>query len=80
MAINAGIDMSMVPLDFEFCDELKELVEDGEVPMSRIDDAVARVLRLKFRLGLFDTPDTYTTEWITKADAPGTSTLSPIHG
>ena len=63
MAINAGIDMSMVPLDFEFCDELKELVEDGEVPMSRIDDAVARILRLKFRLGLFDTPDTFTEDY-----------------
>ena len=58
MAINAGIDMSMVPLNFEFCDELKALVEEGEVPMARIDDAVARILRLKFRLGLFDKPDT----------------------
>ena len=60
MAINAGIDMSMVPLNFEFCDELKELVEGGDVPMSRIDDAVSRILRLKFRLGLFDTPNTLT--------------------
>jgi len=58
MAINAGIDMSMVPLNFEFCNELKELVEEGEVPMSRIDDAVARILRVKYRLGLFDTPNT----------------------
>lgn len=63
MAINAGIDMSMVPLNFEFCDELKEIVEDGEVPMSRIDDAVSRILRLKFRLGLFDTPDTMTDDY-----------------
>lgn len=63
MAINAGIDMSMVPLDFEFCDELKELVEEGEVPMSRIDDAVARILRVKYRLGLFDTPDTKTEDY-----------------
>ncbi len=63
MAVNAGIDMSMVPLNFEFCDELKELVEDGEVPMSRIDDAVSRILRLKFRLGLFDTPDTMTEDY-----------------
>ena len=63
MAINAGIDMSMVPLNFEFCDELKELVEEGEVSMSRIDDAVSRILRLKFRLGLFDTPDTYTKDY-----------------
>ena len=58
MAINAGIDMSMVPYDCSFAEDLKELVEEGEVPMSRIDDAVSRVLRLKFRLGLFDMPDT----------------------
>lgn len=56
IAINAGIDMSMVPYEVSFCTYLKELVEEGEVPMSRIDDAVARVLRLKYRLGLFDTP------------------------
>lgn len=56
MAINAGIDMSMVPYEWTFCTLLKELVEEGEVKMSRIDDAVRRVLRLKYRLGLFDTP------------------------
>lgn len=56
IAINAGIDMSMVPYETSFCTYLKELVEEGEVPMSRIDDAVARVLRLKYRLGLFDNP------------------------
>ncbi len=56
MAINAGIDMSMVPYEFSFCDYLIELVNEGEVPMSRIDDAVARVLRLKYRLGLFEKP------------------------
>ena len=56
IAINAGIDMSMVPYEVSFCDYLKELVEEGEVPMSRIDDAVARVLRLKYRLGLSDKP------------------------
>lgn len=56
IAINAGIDMSMVPYEVSFCTYLKELVEEGEVPMSRIDDAVARVLRLKYRLGLFDNP------------------------
>ena len=56
IAINAGIDMSMVPYETSFCTYLKELVEEGEVPKSRIDDAVARVLRLKYRLGLFDNP------------------------
>ena len=58
LAINAGIDMAMVPYECQFAIDLKELVEEGEVPMSRVDDAVRRVLRLKFRLGLFDTPDT----------------------
>lgn len=48
--------MSMVPYEVSFCTYLKELVEEGEVPMSRIDDAVARVLRLKYRLGLFENP------------------------
>lgn len=56
IAINAGIDMSMVPYDVKFCTYLKELVEEGEVPMSRIDDAVSRILRLKFRLNLFERP------------------------
>ncbi len=59
LAINAGIDMSMEPYDVNFCTLLKELVEEGEVPMSRIDDATRRVLRLKYRLGLFETPMTY---------------------
>ncbi len=56
LAINAGIDMSMVPYEVSFCDYLRELVEEGRVSMERIDDAVSRVLRLKFRLGLFDNP------------------------
>lgn len=58
IAINAGIDMAMEPYDVSFCSLLKELVQEGKVPMSRIDDAVRRVLRLKFRLGLFDRPNT----------------------
>lgn len=58
MAINAGIDMSMDPYDTNFCTLLKEAVQEKKVPMSRIDDAVRRVLRLKYRLGLFDTPNT----------------------
>jgi beta-glucosidase len=56
MAINAGIDMSMVPSDFSFFDLLKDAVQKGEVPMTRIDDAVRRILILKERLGLFDNP------------------------
>ncbi len=58
LAINAGIDMSMVPYDCSFAVDLKALVEEGEVLMSRVDDAVRRILRLKFRLGLFDQPNT----------------------
>jgi beta-glucosidase len=56
MAINAGIDMSMVPTDFSFYDLLLEAVKLKEVPMSRIDDAVTRILTLKYKLGLFDNP------------------------
>ncbi len=58
IAINAGIDMSMVPYNFKFADYLIELVNEGEVPLSRIDDAVGRILKLKFELGLFDQPNT----------------------
>lgn len=56
MAINAGIDMSMVPSDFSFYDLLLEAVKNKEVPMSRIDDAVRRILTLKMKVGLFDNP------------------------
>lgn len=56
MAINAGVDMVMETYSFDFCDQLVDLVRAGEVPMERIDDAVRRVLRMKFRLGLFDRP------------------------
>lgn len=56
MAINAGIDMSMVPIDLEFPILLKQAVEEGLVPMSRIDEAVTRILTLKYELGLFETP------------------------
>ena len=58
IAINAGIDMSMDPYSVEFCILLKELVQEGKVKMSRIDDAVRRILRAKYRLGLFDKPNT----------------------
>jgi beta-glucosidase len=56
MAINAGIDMSMVPGDLSFFPLLVEAVKKGEVPMSRIDDAVRRILLLKYKVGLFDNP------------------------
>ncbi|WP_413777190.1 glycoside hydrolase family 3 N-terminal domain-containing protein [Anaerorudis cellulosivorans] len=56
IAINAGIDMVMEPYNLRFCDALVQLVKEGEVSQKRIDDAVRRVLRLKFRLGLFDRP------------------------
>ncbi|XP_020212721.1 uncharacterized protein LOC109797170 isoform X2 [Cajanus cajan] len=56
-AVNAGIDMVMVALRFElFIEELTSLVESGEVPLSRIDDAVERILRVKFAAGLFEFP------------------------
>src|SRR5215216_6799953 len=56
MAIMAGIDMSMVPLDYSFADHLLALVKEGAVPQSRIDEAVRRILRVKFELGLFEKP------------------------
>ncbi len=56
MAIMAGIDMSMVPLDYSFADHLIALVKEGSVPQSRIDEAVRRILRVKFELGLFEKP------------------------
>ena len=58
IAINAGIDMAMEPYKTDFCTLLKELVQEGAVPQSRIDDAVRRILRLKYRLNLFDEPYT----------------------
>ncbi|MCX7949962.1 MAG: glycoside hydrolase family 3 protein, partial [Treponemataceae bacterium] len=55
--INAGIDMVMVPYDApRFIDTLEQLVQKRKVPLSRIDDAVRRILRVKFEMGLFDTP------------------------
>jgi beta-glucosidase len=54
-SINAGMDMVMVPDRYQlFFDTLKELVEEGAIPMERIDDAVRRILRVKFAVGLFD--------------------------
>ncbi|HEX5475253.1 MAG TPA: glycoside hydrolase family 3 N-terminal domain-containing protein [Vicinamibacterales bacterium] len=56
MAVLAGIDMSMVPSDYRFSDLLLQLVQEGAVPMSRVDDAVTRILTMKARLGLFADP------------------------
>ena len=56
-AINAGIDMAMVPDDWaKFESTLKGLVQSGDVPQSRIDDAVSRILKVKFEMGLFENP------------------------
>lgn len=57
--INAGIDMSMIPIAYkEYCQLLTELVNEGQVPMSRLDDAATRVVALKLKLNLFDVPNT----------------------
>src|SRR5208282_3147678 len=60
-SINAGLDMVMVPFGpgkpnnyMEFIQDLKDLVNEGTVPQARIDDAVTRILRIKFQMGLFD--------------------------
>src|SRR5262249_12780720 len=53
-SVMAGIDMSMVPSDYSFSDLLEQLVKNGAVPMTRIDEAVTRILTMKARLGLFD--------------------------
>ncbi|MGA3284302.1 MAG: glycoside hydrolase family 3 N-terminal domain-containing protein [Verrucomicrobiota bacterium] len=64
-SINAGLDMIMIPFGpgktnnyVEFIQDLKELVAKGKVPQSRIDDAVSRILRIKFQMGLFENPCT----------------------
>ena len=54
IAVMAGIDMSMVPFDYSFYELLLDLVHSGEVPVARIDEAVSRILRVKFMSGLFD--------------------------
>lgn len=56
IAINAGIDMIMEPYSCDACGNLVELVKEGKIPMSRIDDACRRVLRMKYRLDLFKNP------------------------
>jgi beta-glucosidase len=56
IAINAGVDMSMVPYDYSFYNYLVELVKENKVPMTRINESVKRILKLKYELGLFDHP------------------------
>lgn len=58
MSINAGVDMSMTPYDVEFCTLLKELVKEGRVAQSRVDDAARRIIRLKLRCNLWKMPVT----------------------
>jgi beta-glucosidase len=57
IAINAGVDMNMVPYDYlTFIETMQKAVSLGDIPMSRVDDAVRRILRVKFALGLFEQP------------------------
>ncbi|UZR94892.1 glycoside hydrolase family 3 N-terminal domain-containing protein [Chondrinema litorale] len=56
VAVNAGVDMCMAPFEYSFTEDLISLVEDGEVNEERIDEAVTRILVLKYKLGLFDNP------------------------
>ena len=63
LSINAGVDMSMIPYDVNFCPLLIELVNEGKVSMERIDDAARRIIRMKIRLGLLDRPNTYLEEY-----------------
>lgn len=57
--LNAGLDMCMVPYDASFAQYVVELVNEREIAESRVDDAVRRILRLKFKLGLFEQPNTH---------------------
>ncbi|MFP9116682.1 glycoside hydrolase family 3 N-terminal domain-containing protein [Flavobacterium sp. RNTU_13] len=60
LAINAGIDMSMIPYNYEvFCDNLTALVKEGKVTEERINDAVRRILKVKYALNLFEKPNTH---------------------
>lgn len=64
IAINAGVDMSMIPYNYkEFSEDLVTLVKEGKVKQSRIDEAVTRILTLKYQLNLFDKPVTYAKDY-----------------
>jgi beta-glucosidase len=68
LAVMAGIDMSMVPSDYSFSDLLIQLVKEGKVPQTRIDEAVRYILKVKYELGLFNDP---------LASAPATNFATP---
>lgn len=63
MAVNAGLDMIMNPFDVDIADLIIDLVGTKEIPLSRIDDAASRILRLKFMLNLFDEPYTHPNQY-----------------
>lgn len=63
MAVNAGMDMAMIPYDLRFCDYLLEAVNEGLVSRERIDDAASRIVRMKVRLGLVERPNTYVKDY-----------------
>jgi len=64
LSINAGIDMSMIPYNYrEFCTDLIALVKEGKVSQARVDDAVRRILRVKYELGLFTTATTFVKDY-----------------
>ncbi|MDR1417050.1 MAG: glycoside hydrolase family 3 C-terminal domain-containing protein [Prevotellaceae bacterium] len=63
-SINAGVDMSMIPYDYKaFCTLLAELVSEGAVPLSRIDEAATRIVALKLKLKLFEAPNTFSRDY-----------------
>ncbi|MBR4037927.1 MAG: glycoside hydrolase family 3 C-terminal domain-containing protein, partial [Tidjanibacter sp.] len=62
-AVNAGMDMAMIPYDLRFCTYLIEAVEEGLVSEERVTDAASRIVRMKLRLGLMETPNTYVADY-----------------
>lgn len=75
LAVTAGIDMAMVPLDWRFTDALVRLVEAGRIPESRLDQSVRRILKLKEALGLFEKPKP-DPEWIKRIGTDADKALS----
>ena len=62
-AVNAGMDMAMIPYDLRFCTYLIEAVNEGLVSEKRVEDAASRIVRMKLRLGLMETPNTYVADY-----------------